>query len=271
MLVDLHLHTTKSDGVWTPEQLFDEIRARSLDLFSITDHDCIDAYPVPDDLRSQCIPGLEVDSVHAGHTVHILAYGIDDKKSPLLQALRLQREHRKHRMQGIVERLNALGIEIKIDDVIAQTNGNTSLGRPHLARALVASGHVTSVQDAFDRYIADDGTGFVSLERLSSERIIELTHESSGIAVVAHPMRLRDPKYLEDLVDLGIDGIEVVHPSASAANQTMLREFATDRQLFISGGTDFHAPVEGRPLGIELSSNNFISIGHEGNQQPSLH
>ena len=94
MLCDLHLHTTKSDGVWTPERLFEEIRARNLQYFSITDHDCLDAYPVPEDLRDRCIPGLEVDSEHAGHTVHILAYGIEDKQSPLLQALAVQRADR---------------------------------------------------------------------------------------------------------------------------------------------------------------------------------
>lgn len=252
MLCDLHLHTTKSDGVWTPELLFEEIRARGLQYFSITDHDCVDAYPVPEDLRDRCIPGLEVDSEHAGHTVHILAYGIDDKQSPLLRALETQRQDRRRRMKGMVARLNALGIAVNIDDVVALAGGTISLGRPHLARALVAGGHAATVQEAFDRYIADDGDGYVALRRLTSAQIIELIHESGGVAVVAHPMRLRDPKHLEELFDLGVDGVEIIHPTADADTQRMLTEFARARNALITGGTDFHAPVTERPIGVDL-------------------
>lgn len=252
MLVDLHLHTTKSDGVWTPERLFDEVRARGLQFFSITDHDCIDAYPVPEDLRERCIPGLEVDSHHGGHTVHILAYGIDDPQCELLERLRAQRENRIERMQRMVMRLRVLGVDVTMEDVQAQVTGASSLGRPHLARALVAKGLVGSVQEAFDRYIADEGDGFVALERLSSQEIIAMIHRCGGIAIVAHPMRLRDPAHLEELVELGVDGVEVVHHTADADAQAMLLEFARTRNLLVTGGTDFHAPVPGRPIGVEL-------------------
>lgn len=252
MLVDLHLHTTKSDGVWTPARLFDEVRARGLDLFSVTDHDCIDAYPVPADLRERHIAGLEVDSVHRGHTVHILAYGIEEKDSPLLRALSAQRIDRRRRMQSMVDRLNDLGIDIHIDHVVAQTNGNVSLGRPHLARALLARGQVGTLQEAFDRYIADNGEGYVSLRRLSAEQIIKLTHQSKGVAVVAHPMRLHESAHLEELVSLGADGIEVIHPTANADDEAMLRELATRRGLLVSGGTDFHQPVADRAIGVEM-------------------
>lgn len=252
MLCDLHLHTTKSDGVWTPERLFEHIRARNLQYFSITDHDCIDAYPVPEDLHERCIPGLEVDSHHAGHTVHLLAYGIDDKESPLLQALAAQRADRLRRMEGMVARLNAIGLEIHIDEVIAQASSAASLGRPHLARALVLKGHVENVQQAFDLYIADDGDGYVALQRLTSGEIIGLIHASGGIAVIAHPMRLRSPGHIEELVALGVDGIEVSHPTASIEDEARLRSIAAEHDLLITGGTDFHAPVEGRDIGVEV-------------------
>lgn len=253
MLCDLHLHTTKSDGVWEPELLFQEIRERDLACFSVTDHDCIDAYPVPDDLRERCIPGLEVDTHHAGHTAHILAYGVDDRHSPLLQALSAQREDRRRRMGDMIARLNALGIDVSMDDVQKQANAASSLGRPHLARALVKKGLVETVQEAFDRYIADDGDGYVALERLTSERIVDLIHRSGGVAVVAHPARLRDPKHLEELCELGVDGIEVIHHTADEAMQQTVRAMARRFGLLVTGGTDFHAPVPGRPIGIELT------------------
>jgi hypothetical protein len=254
MLVDLHLHTTKSDGVWSPERLFEEIRARDLEVFSVTDHDCIDAYPVPDDLRHRCISGLEVDSHHRGHTVHILAYGIADPNCELLQRLKAQRENRVERMKGMIARLQALHINVTMDDVQAQVIGASSLGRPHLARALVAKGVVDTVQDAFDRYIADEGDGFVALERLTSQEIIAKIHRCGGAAVVAHPMRLRDPKHLEELYEFGVDGIEVVHHTANEDEQQMLREFANARGLLVTGGTDFHAPVADRPIGVQLDA-----------------
>jgi predicted metal-dependent phosphoesterase TrpH len=251
---DLHLHTTKSDGVWTPERLFDEIRARDLRVFCVSDHDCIEAYPMPDDLRDRCIPGLEVDSHHGGHTAHILGYGVEDKQSPLLRTLTAQREARRERMAGMIERLNGLGIGVTIEDVQAQAGTAVSLGRPHLARALVARGVVATVQEAFDRYIADEGDGFVALERLTSERIIELIHESGGVAIVAHPVRLRDPKHLAELCDFGADGVEVIHPTADEATQQELRDFAAQRNLLVTGGTDFHAPVPDREIGVELEA-----------------
>jgi 3',5'-nucleoside bisphosphate phosphatase len=254
LLCDLHLHTTKSDGVWAPERLFDEVRARGLQYFSVTDHDCIDAYPVPEDLRDRVIPGLEVDSEHAGHTVHILAYGIDDKESPLLQALCAQHADRLRRMERMVHRLNVIGLPVHIEDVVAQAVGTTSLGRPHLARALVAKGCVDTVQEAFDKYIADDGDGYVALKRLTSGEVIDLTHRSGGVAVIAHPLRLRSTSHIEQLVALGVDGIEVIHPTADAEDNLRLRSIAAEHCLLVTGGTDFHGPVDGTPIGAMLES-----------------
>ena len=252
MLCDLHLHTTKSDGVWAPERLLEEVQARGLECFSITDHDCMDAYPVPADLRERCIPGLEVDSHHVGHTVHILAYGIADPGCELMCRLRTQRENRVERMHAMILRLQRLRIEITMADVQAQVTGASSLGRPHLARALVAKGLVQTVQEAFDRYIADEGDGFVALERLTSGEIIAMIHRCGGVAVIAHPLRLRDPAHVHELYELGADGVEATHPTADFAAQAMLRKFALSRGLLLTGGTDFHYPVAERGLGVEL-------------------
>lgn len=252
VLCDLHLHTTKSDGVWSPERLFGEIRARKAQCFSVTDHDCIEAYPVPADLRDRCIPGLEVDSHHGGHTVHILAYGIDDPACELLMRLGAQRENRIERMHLMVLRLQRLGVDVRMEDVLAQAVGTSSLGRPHLARALVARGHVQTVQAAFDLYIADEADGFVALDRLTSGEAVSIIHRCGGVAVIAHPVRLRDPAFLGDLHGLGADGVEVLHPTANREAQRALREFAAARQMLVTGGTDFHAPIPESDLGMDV-------------------
>ncbi len=253
MLVDLHMHTTRSDGVWAPERLFDEIRSRELAWFCVSDHDNLEAYPMPADLQSRSIPGLEVDAHHSGHTTHLLAYGVAERRSPLLSALEEQRTARLHRMNQMIARCNELGLEITIDDVRAQTAGASSVGRPHLARALVKRGHVATVQEAFDKYLADEGDGYVALERLTSDRAIDLIHRSGGVAVVAHPKRLRAAEHLAELAALGVDGVEIKHPTADENDERAYRAFAEERGLLVTGGTDFHAPVEGRPIGVEFS------------------
>lgn len=220
----------------------------------------MEAYPVPEDLRDRVIPGLEVDSEHDGHTVHILAYGIEDRELPLLRALTAQRADRLRRMQIMVKRLNVLGLPVHIDDVKAQAASATSLGRPHLARALVAKGCVDTVQEAFDKYIADDGDGYVALKRLTSGEIIALIHSSGGVAVIAHPLRLRSTAHIGELVTLGVDGIEVLHPTADEEAEVRLRSIAAEHNLLITGGTDFHAPVVGRELGVELEDAHLHSL-----------
>lgn len=253
MLVDLQMHTTCSDGAWSKERIFDEVRSKHLELFCVTDHDSIAAYPVPDDLASKCVPGLEVDTEHAGHTVHLLAYGITSDETPLLSALRKQREEREVRMQAIVERMNGLGVDVSYDDVLKQVKGGSSVGRPHLARALLAKGIVTNIQEAFDKYLADGEKGFVKLKRLTSADIVPMVHESGGIVVIAHPKRLREERHLAEIADLGVEGVEAVHPTADPAYQQQIIDFADARGLLVTGGTDFHAP-ETHPLpGIKFS------------------
>lgn len=255
---DLHLHTSKSDGVWPPERLFEEIRLRALGVFSITDHDCIDAYPVPADLQSRVIPGMEVDSVHRKQTAHLLAYGVESAESPLLQALRKQHEDRLPRMRAMVERLDRLGIPITLEDVVAQAVGTDRLQRPHLARALVAKGVVDSVEDAFERFLDDTCDAYVPLERMSSRAVIDLIHQSGGAAVIAHPMRLLSARTMGELCDLGADGVEVYSPSASPEDQRAIAEFAEGHNLLMTGGTDFHAP--GRDIGVEIEERQIDAL-----------
>ena len=259
MLIDLHLHTTCSDGVWPRERLFEEIRARDLELFCVSDHDTLAAYPMPEDLAERSIPGLEVDSEHAGHTAHILAYGVRSDETPLMQALIRQRIDRETRMQAMIDRLEGLGVRVTLDDVRAQTKGASSLGRPHLARALLERGHVATLQEAFDRYLADEGTGFVALRRLTSAEIVDLIAQSGGVSIVAHPSRLRAKHHLDELRLAGVDGVEVVHPTADAALEAELRGYASEHGMLVTGGTDFHFPAE-HPIGVEFAAEDVARL-----------
>jgi len=260
MLVDFHMHTTCSDGVWPPERLFDEIRARALEAFCVSDHDNLDAYPLPPDIVERSIPGLEVDSHHGGHTAHLLAYGVADAQSPLLRALRSQRDARLQRMEAMVARCNEIGLGVTMEDVRAQAQGGGSFGRPHLARALVERGLVSTVQEAFDRFLADEGEGYVALDRLTASRAIELIHASGGVAIVAHPKRLRAAEHLYELIEAGADGVEVVHPTADAGDEERYSAIARERGLLITGGSDFHAPAGGRRIGVEIAARDVRSL-----------
>jgi 3',5'-nucleoside bisphosphate phosphatase len=250
-LIDLHLHTTASDGIWTQWQLLQCIREREVDFFSITDHDTMDSYPVPAEFAARCIPGMEVDTKCDGATAHLLVFGIASSTAPLLQRLRAQREARRKRMCEMVDRLQRLGLNVSMADVERRAGTAASLGRPHLARALVDVGAVACVQDAFDRYIADDRQQYVALERLESQDAIVLAHASGAIVSVAHPCRLKSFAMLDLLRGMGADAVEVLHPTADAAKRRELLDYVRRHGLLATGGSDFHAPGGDLP-GIEL-------------------
>jgi hypothetical protein len=156
-------------------------------------------------------------------------------------------------MHEMVARLRSNGLRITVEDVRKEAGNASSLGRPHLARALVRNGEVGSVQEAFDRYLADDRDGFVGLDRLQSAQAIELAHESEALVVVAHPLRLREKTALDELRALGADGVEVIHPTADAAATSDLTDYALRNGLLVTGGSDFHAPSPSHQPGIELA------------------
>ncbi len=248
------MHTTISDGVWTPAELFDYIRETAIETFSITDHDTMDVYPLPSDLAARAIPGMEVDTKCEGVTTHLLVYGITSPDAPLLAHLKAQQIARRGRMEAMVNKLQESGIAVTMAHVEAQAGNAVSLGRPHLARALVELGVVPDVQTAFDRYIADDRGGFVSLDRLDSPDAIALAHASGAIVSIAHPARLRERRLLDVLRDAGIDGIEVVHPSADAHKRSEFIQYAQKHDLLVTGGSDFHAPSPGYAPGIDFET-----------------
>ncbi len=243
MRVDLHLHTNASDGQHTPSELV--ALAQKFAIIAITDHDTTDGIAEAQEAARkvgspQIIPGIEFSAEDDAGDVHMLGYFIDIHDQAFQIELRKFQSDRFTRGQRMVEKLAALGLPLDWERVTALADGG-SIGRPHIARAMVEAGYVDSVRDAFNRYIANDGIAYVARRRLSPEEAVHMIHAAKGVAVLAHPGLLPDPEALvRRLVPQGLDGVEVTHPSNSEAVRLLLRALAREFSLIMTGGSDFH-------------------------------
>jgi hypothetical protein len=212
-------------------------------MIAITDHDTI-AGIAPAQVAArgliEVIPGIEIGSRTRDDEIDILGYFIDPDHTGLQARLEFFRRNRTERGQQIVERLGQLGLRVEWPLVLAIAGGDT-IGRPHIAQAMVEAGYVESVKAAFERYIGSDRPGYVARETLSPEGAVELIHSAGGVAVLAHPVYVRDfPVIVERLVPAGLDGIEVNYPDHTPELQTHVRELAQCFGLIMTGGSDFH-------------------------------
>ncbi len=250
--VDLHAHSTASDGSQAPAAAVQAAHAAGLQAFALTDHDTLAGIPeaqaAADALGLRLIPGVEL-SVHQGDTeVHLLGLHIRDVDA--LQArLEAFRGFRRVRAERMVEKLNAQGIPVTMDAVLSEAAGG-AIGRPHVARALVNGAWVRDMREAFDRWLAAGKPAYVDKERLDIAVGIAMIHEAGGIAVYAHPGSEGRRENIEPLVPLGLDGIEVRHPSHSREDELRLASLAAFFGLVVSGGSDWHGAMHGgRVLG----------------------
>jgi hypothetical protein len=250
--VDLHTHSTASDGTLPPERVVEAARRCNLAALALTDHDSIAgvaaAREAGERLGIRIVAGCELSAYQDDHEVHLLALHLT-RIETLERKLTELRALRHERAQKIVEKLNGLGIEITLDEVLGQANGG-AVGRPHVARALIARGAVQDFKDAFIRYLGTNGAAFVPKARLSIEDAIEIAHEAGGLAIWAHPAEGGRRERLEPLVNAGLDGVEVKHPSHSAEDIKRLEALAEFFGLVVSGGSDWHGASDGpRKLG----------------------
>jgi predicted metal-dependent phosphoesterase TrpH len=247
MRVDLHLHTNASDGQFTPSELVNLARKYSLDVIAITDHDTTDGIREAQEASSVTgtplvIPGIELSAEDTAGDVHVLGYYVDLGSTHFEERIASFRADRYSRGQRILQRLAAMGMPLQWERVLAIAEDG-SIGRPHIARALVEAGYVESVRDAFDRYLYNDGPAYVPRARLSPEEAVALIHSAAGVAVLAHPGLLPDyAAIVRRLVPVGLDGVEVVHPSNSEKVRLNLRALAQEYRLIMTGGTDYHGP-----------------------------
>jgi len=250
--VDLHTHSTASDGTLPPERVVETAKRCNLSAIALTDHDSIagvdSARAAGDRLGIRVVAGCELSAFQDDHEVHLLALHLT-RLQTLERRLQELRALRHDRAEKIVARLNELGIPVTLEEVLQQSDGG-AVGRPHVARALMARGAVTDFKDAFVRYLGSGGRAFVPKARLSIEDAIEIAHEAGGLAIWAHPAEGGRRERLEPLVNAGLDGVEVKHPSHSADDVKSLQALADYFGLVVSGGSDWHGSSEGpRKLG----------------------
>ena len=251
--VDLHTHSTASDGTLAPEAVIEAAQRCGLTALALTDHDTIDGVPAArvagERLGIRVIAGVELSAFQDDNEIHLLALHVTHIEA-LETRLTALRTGRYTRAKKIVDKLNTLGIPLALDEVLLQSNGG-AVGRPHVARALIARGLVHDFREAFTRYLGTSGSAFVARERLSIEDAISITHESGALAIWAHPSDGGRRERLEPLVAAGLDGLEVKHPSHSAEDVKRLQALADFFGLVPSGGSDWHGAPDGpRRLGI---------------------
>jgi len=255
-VIDLHLHTTASDGLLTPEALVARVAAAGITVMAVTDHDTVaglDRAQAAASARGiRLIPGIEITAVENGRDVHVLGYFFDRAHRPLADFLDGQRADRRRRLQAMAARLAALGMPIDIDEVLARHAAH-AVGRPAIAKALVRGGHVATIAEAFDRYLGTDGAAFVPRQGTAVAGVVAVIREAGGLASLAHPGLLRDPALLEQLVAAGAaapDAIEVFHSDHDEVVTARLLALADARGLLVTGGSDFHGDAAGRAVGL---------------------
>jgi predicted metal-dependent phosphoesterase TrpH len=253
--VDLHAHTTASDGTMTPAELVDLAAERGLRYLGVTDHDTVDAIAEArreaDRAGLSVVPGVELSTTERGAEVHVLGYGVDPHDPSLKQALAGLAAARVRRIETMIAKLRDAGYAIDGDAILAQAEVG-SIGRPHVARALIGIGAVTSIDDAFRRFLTPGKPGWVPREPFTPEQAVELLADHGAVPVLAHPFSTGDiAAVLDRLAPIGLLGMEVWYGEYDPSQRETLREIALRRGLVATGGSDYHGPNfrEGRELG----------------------
>lgn len=250
MRIDLHTHSNRSDGTDPVEDLIGKAARQGLDVIALTDHDTADGWGqariAAEHAGVGFVPGMEISCKLNGTSVHLLGYLLDPAQPELAAELEQVRTGRSGRVPEVVARLNALGIDLTVDEVLAQATGTPSVGRPHVADALVARGAVADRAEAFDKYLADGKPAHVNRYAIEPGRAIDLVRAAGGVPVIAHPWgrssrRVVTPDAITRLVtDHGLAGLEVDHQDHTPEDRAALREIAAQHGLIVTGSSDHH-------------------------------
>jgi hypothetical protein len=258
--VDLHLHTTASDGALTPSEIVRYAKNKELQAIAITDHDTIEGLEEGllegEKIGFEVIPGIEISAEHSPGSMHLLGFFIDIHDPRLKERLGYLQRARADRNPKIAEKLRQLGVDITFEEVL-KASGGGQVGRPHFAQVLLEKGYVRSFQEAFDRFLKKGAPAYVEKVRFSPEESIRFINEATGVAVLAHPNTLHMNGYSElenlmlRLVKKGLKGIEVYYPEHSALEVARYKTLAERHGLLITGGTDYHGiEMNGLDIGV---------------------
>ncbi len=243
-MIDLHLHTTASDGLLSPDALVARAAGCGLQIISVTDHDTLAGFPAASaaarryDVR--LVAGVEITAVEAERDVHLLAYFFDPADEGLAAFLETQRENRLRRVEQIADRLSVLGCPIECDVGKSVTSPGASIGRPQVADALIAAGHARDRDDAFDRFLGDGRPAFVPRTGPVPETVLSVVGQARGIVSMAHPGLTKLDHIIPRLAAAGLAALEARHSDHAAATERRYRQLAAELGLAVSGGSDFH-------------------------------
>src|SRR5690554_2605982 len=265
MRIDLHVHSTASDGTLSPSEVVREAHARGLCAIALTDHDTMDgvaeALQAGMRLGVEVIPGVELNTESPAGEVHVLGYfpppeGWSPEADPaghgagvvgavidreFYDLLASRRDSRAERARKMVQRLRELGMPLSYEDVLRQA-GDAPVGRPHIARALLEAGYVESVKEAFDRWLSRGGPAYVPREKLSPAEAVQAIIDAGGVPVLAHPGRIDGQWVIQELIDAGLEGLECYYPEHTPEQTERYLGLAREHGLVVTGGTDYHGP-----------------------------
>jgi predicted metal-dependent phosphoesterase TrpH len=258
--VDLHVHSNVSDGKYSPEEIVARATGLGLEFLSLTDHDSIDG--IAPAIRAAgafpgltFVPGVEISTDVPDGEVHVLGYFIDYADKELGAALKRFRESRQVRARGMVDKLHQLGIDIDWSRV-QEIAGDGTIGRPHIARAMLEKGYIDSLLEAFEKYIGRDGPAYVEREKMMPEEAVALVLRSGGLPVMAHPFTTPEPEAMVvRLKAVGLVGIEAYYKDNTEENTAALIRMAEKYGLIVTGGSDYHGLGDSREVemgGVEV-------------------
>jgi len=253
--VDLHTHTTASDGTYAPRDLVIEAASRGVRVLAITDHDSTEGLPEAFEEAErrrplELLPGIEINCDVEGAEIHVLGYLMDWQAPWFQEFCREQRRERRERVHRMAERMAALGMPFDADEVFALVKEG-SAGRPHVAQVMVAHGYVKTVRQAFDKYLAAGRPGHVPRKKLAPEDAVRLIRRAAGVPVFAHPGLASRDELIPGLIAAGLMGIECYYTEHSAQQRATYLQICKEQDLVATGGSDFHGPqVRAATLGV---------------------
>jgi len=241
--VDLHIHTTFSDGTSTVDEVLAEAAAKQLEAISITDHDCTDAYPYAIELGMklgiEVVPGVELSSEIEGNDIHVLGYYVDYNNPAFASKLREMKDARFYRAKKMVDNLNKEGIDLRFETVLSIA-GFGSIGRPHIAAAMIKEELVYSFREAFEKFIGYGSTAYVEKLSMSPKDVFDLIKKAGGVPVLAHPGVTRVDERINEFIRDGLMGIEVYHTEHPTILEKHYLRITKKNNLAFTGGSDFH-------------------------------